>query len=85
MQIVKNARLLLAGDSASLGVLSWVGYATGYLGNMLLLSYFTARREQSACFVQVREGYRVIWLQGVHVLCYLRLSHFTVDKAMHVC
>ena len=56
VQIVKNARHLLAGDSASLGVLSWMGYATGFLGNMLLLSYFTARREQSACMVQVREG-----------------------------
>ncbi|CAI7820162.1 unnamed protein product [Closterium sp. NIES-53] len=30
-----------------------LGFATGFLGNMLLLSYFTAKRELSACLVQV--------------------------------
>ncbi|CAI5467960.1 unnamed protein product [Closterium sp. Yama58-4] len=52
-QILKNATLLRANQGAALGILSWLGFATGFLGNMLLLSYFTAKRELSACLVQV--------------------------------
>ncbi|CAI5495283.1 unnamed protein product [Closterium sp. Naga37s-1] len=52
-QILKNAALLRANQGAALGILSWLGFATGFLGNMLLLSYFTAKRELSACLVQV--------------------------------
>ncbi|CAI7844341.1 unnamed protein product [Closterium sp. NIES-54] len=52
-QILKNASLLRSNQGAALGILSWLGFATGFLGNMLLLSYFTAKRELSACLVQV--------------------------------
>ncbi|CAI5998626.1 unnamed protein product [Closterium sp. NIES-64] len=53
LQILKNAALLRTNQGAALGILSWLGFATGFLGNMLLLSYFTAKRELSACLVQV--------------------------------
>lgn len=51
-QIVKNARTLLAGDPAPVGILPWMGYSTGLLGNLLLLSYFASKKELGATLVQ---------------------------------
>ncbi|CAI7777794.1 unnamed protein product, partial [Closterium sp. NIES-53] len=61
LQILKNASLLRSNQGAALGILSWLGFATGFLGNMLLLSYFTAKRELSACLVQVVPGSGSAW------------------------
>lgn len=51
-QIWKNAEYLIAGQLDTLSILPWVGYSTGFLGNMLLLSYFASKRELSATLVQ---------------------------------
>lgn len=51
-QILKNAASVQEGNAAALAILPWTGYSTGFLGNMLLLSYFVGKREISATFVQ---------------------------------
>ncbi|XP_068650967.1 maltose excess protein 1-like, chloroplastic [Aristolochia californica] len=51
-QIVLNAQNLLAGNSASLLAVPWLGMVTGLLGNLSLLSYFAKKRETEAIFVQ---------------------------------
>ena len=51
-QIIKNAGNLFAGHAAALSGLPWMGYSTGILGNMLLLSYFSGNKEKSAAAAQ---------------------------------
>jgi len=51
-QIVKNIGYLLAGQVAPMAVLPWMGYSTGILANLLLLSWFTSQKEPSAARVQ---------------------------------
>ncbi|GBG73976.1 hypothetical protein CBR_g17688 [Chara braunii] len=52
-QIIKNADYLMAGNKSPLSILPWMGYTTGLLGNMLLLTYFSEKKEMSATIVQV--------------------------------
>ena len=42
----------MAGNPTDLAILPWAGYCTGFLGNMLLLSYFVGHREGGAVAVQ---------------------------------
>ncbi|GAQ85197.1 hypothetical protein KFL_002230180 [Klebsormidium nitens] len=51
-QILKNLTNLRQGNLAPIGVLPWMGYSTGLLGNTLLLSYFAAKKESGATIVQ---------------------------------
>ena len=43
---------MMAGDPAALAILSWVGYLTALLGNLMLLGYFVDRGEQGAALIQ---------------------------------
>ncbi|KAK3257315.1 core protein, partial [Cymbomonas tetramitiformis] len=52
-QIWKNAVNLLEGNLTALSIICWQGFTNGLLGNLLLLSYFSAKKERSAAFVQV--------------------------------
>ncbi|GJP30796.1 hypothetical protein CLOM_g6957 [Closterium sp. NIES-68] len=81
-QILKNASLLRANQGASLAILSWLGFATGFLGNMLLLSYFTAKKELSACLVQVvGAGTTAILLGQVFMAGFMPPPAFTAVAA----
>ncbi|MDX6770007.1 MAG: S8 family serine peptidase [Elusimicrobiota bacterium] len=51
-QIWANLTNLLAGHPEQLANLPWMGYSTGILGNMLLLSWFASQKESSAARVQ---------------------------------
>eukprot|EP00240_Pyramimonas_obovata_P003890 CAMPEP_0118946348 /NCGR_PEP_ID=MMETSP1169-20130426/44062_1 /TAXON_ID=36882 /ORGANISM="Pyramimonas obovata, Strain CCMP722" /LENGTH=372 /DNA_ID=CAMNT_0006892295 /DNA_START=227 /DNA_END=1341 /DNA_ORIENTATION=- len=51
-QVYKNTLQLMAGNSAALAIISWAGYTSGMLGNLLLFSYFASKGERSAAFVQ---------------------------------
>lgn len=51
-QIIKNFLLISAGTLAPISILPWMGYTTGILGNMLLLSYFVSKKEAGAARVQ---------------------------------
>ncbi|KAG9146361.1 hypothetical protein Leryth_018418 [Lithospermum erythrorhizon] len=51
-QIILNARNLMAGNSAALFAVPWLGMFTGLLGNLSLLSYFIKKRETEAAGVQ---------------------------------
>ncbi len=51
-QIWANVTNLLAGNPDALANLPWMGYSTGILGNMLLLSWFASQKETSAARVQ---------------------------------
>ena len=51
-QIIQNVGNLRHGNSQALANLPWMGYSTGILGNMLLLSYFVSMKERSAARVQ---------------------------------
>ena len=48
---------MMAGDSAALAILSWVGYLTAILGNLMLLGYFVDRGEQGAALIQAVGGF----------------------------
>ncbi len=51
-QIWANVQNLSAGAHGALANLPWMGYSTGILGNMLLLSWFAGQKEKSAARVQ---------------------------------
>ncbi|MBI4052279.1 MAG: hypothetical protein HY400_07215, partial [Elusimicrobia bacterium] len=51
-QIMKNLAHLSAGHAEAISILPWMGYSTGLLGNMLLLSYFVSQKERGAATVQ---------------------------------
>ncbi|GMH18483.1 hypothetical protein Nepgr_020324 [Nepenthes gracilis] len=51
-QIVLNARNLMAGNNSALSAVPWLGFLTGLLGNLSLLSYFAKKRETEAMLVQ---------------------------------
>ncbi|MBI4369950.1 MAG: hypothetical protein HY547_06950, partial [Elusimicrobia bacterium] len=51
-QIWKNLQNLVSGNEQALSILPWMGYSTGILGNMLLLSFFSSQGEKSAALVQ---------------------------------
>ena len=51
-QIIQNVGNLRHGNPQALANLPWMGYSTGILGNMLLLSYFVSMKEKSAARVQ---------------------------------
>ena len=51
-QIIKNFSLIAAGNVSQISILPWMGYSTGILGNMLLLSYFVSQKEAGAARVQ---------------------------------
>lgn len=51
-QIISNITNLVGGHADQLANLPWMGYSTGILGNMLLLSWFSGQKETSAARVQ---------------------------------
>jgi len=51
-QVWKNWLHMLAGNTAAVGIISWTGYTSGMLGNLLLFSYFAAKGERGATLVQ---------------------------------
>jgi len=51
-QVWKNAMHMLVGNGAALSVISWAGYMSGMLGNLLLFSYFVSIQEWGATLVQ---------------------------------
>ncbi len=51
-QIIMNITNLIGGNPEALSILPWMGYSTGILGNMLLLSYFASQKEKGASLVQ---------------------------------
>lgn len=51
-QVFKNAQNLVAGNSAALAALSWVGFSMALAGNAMLLTYFVGQRERSAIIIQ---------------------------------
>jgi len=52
-QVYKNALQLMAGNSKALAIISWAGYTSGMIANLLLFSYFASKGEGSATFVQI--------------------------------
>eukprot|EP00897_Mesotaenium_endlicherianum_P008089 jgi/Mesen1/7308/ME000374S06669 len=76
-QIVKNFESLLGGNVAAVGILSWQGYSTGFLGNMLLLSYFVSKKETSASLVQtIGASTTAVLLAQVFLAGYMPLPAF---------
>lgn len=51
-QIISNISNLINAHPEQLANLPWMGYSTGILGNMLLLSWFASQKEKSAARVQ---------------------------------
>ncbi|MEK7746570.1 MAG: alpha-amylase family glycosyl hydrolase, partial [Elusimicrobiota bacterium] len=78
-QILKNIGNLAAGNAAALSGLPWMGYSTGILGNMLLLSYFSSQKEKSAAAVQA-----VGVLESVVVVTQIFLAGFMPAAAFAV-
>jgi glycosidase len=51
-QIIANIGFISAGTLAPISILPWMGYSTGILANMILLSYFVGKKEKGAALVQ---------------------------------
>lgn len=51
-QIVANFGFILSGNLNPISILPWMGYGTGILANMILLSYFVSKKEKGAALVQ---------------------------------
>lgn len=51
-QFIKNIGFLAAGDAWKIGILPWMGYTTGTLASMLLLTHFVDHRERGAIRAQ---------------------------------
>ena len=51
-QIVANFGFIFAGTLNPISILPWMGYSTGILANMILLSYFVSKKEKGAALVQ---------------------------------
>ncbi len=52
-QLIQNYASMVAGDTASLAAISWIGYSAGLAGNALMCTHLAARRERTAVNVQL--------------------------------